>query len=273
MQGESTVPVIDGRAEARFWERVQKTESCWWWLGRLNADGYGRLTIGQMDFGAHRLSYQIHYEPIPAGCVIAHLCDQPGCVRPDHLQAVTQQANIRQMFARGRGRPSGPRARPLVLNRRSLIAKPGTAAGFWTHADRGPGCWTWTGRRHEAGYGIVEKAGVSSPYRAHRLSWELTYGPIPKGLFVCHRCDNRLCVRPDHLFLGTHAQNMADMRAKGRDARGVRTGNATLDPERVQAMRRLQAVGLSYSRVAQLFGVSVMTAHSAITRRTWKHVP
>lgn len=101
------------------------------------------------------------------------------------------------------------------------------ATRFWRKVKRGPPdeCWPWTGRRGGRGYGRVGSCG------AHRLAWELTNGAIPAGLWVLHRCDNPPCVNPSHLWLGTHADNMADMRAKGRSARGDRHGSR-LHPER-----------------------------------------
>lgn len=83
-------------------------------------------------------------------------------------------------------------------------------------------CWLWLAATNPSGYGKMSKGGHAAPLvAAHRLSWELHYGPVPDGLFVLHRCDNPPCVRPDHLFLGTHDDNMADATAKGR-MRGTR---------------------------------------------------
>lgn len=85
---------------------------------------------------------------------------------------------------------------------------------FWAKVDRGGECWRWTAGCDSSGYGSlrVEHAKIS----AHRLSWQLHHGPIPPGQNVLHRCDNPRCVRPSHLFLGTQADNIADMLAKGR---------------------------------------------------------
>lgn len=85
---------------------------------------------------------------------------------------------------------------------------------FWAHVAQSEGCWEWQASVFRTGYGQFRDGGRSM--RAHRVAWELVNGPIPEGLHVCHRCDNRKCVRPDHLFLGTRSDNMQDMSAKGR---------------------------------------------------------
>lgn len=86
---------------------------------------------------------------------------------------------------------------------------------FWGYVSINPeGCWEWTGQRARFGYGRA--AHLFGTHLAHRISWTLANGPIPKGLFVCHHCDNPPCVRPDHLFLGTASDNIRDAWAKGR---------------------------------------------------------
>ena len=92
---------------------------------------------------------------------------------------------------------------------------------FWSKVNKTDGCWLWTGYRFHAGYGGFHESQPKRTVRlAHRVAWELTNGLIPDGLHVCHTCDNRSCVRPDHLFLGTNADNVADKVAKGRQAKG-----------------------------------------------------
>lgn len=88
-----------------------------------------------------------------------------------------------------------------------------TPARFWAKVDRGDDCWEWTGIKDPNGYG---RCGMFGETLAHRVAWKLTREAIPGGLFVLHRCDNPPCCNPDHLFLGTQADNIADMDHKGR---------------------------------------------------------
>ena len=90
-------------------------------------------------------------------------------------------------------------------------------------------CWEWTGAQFANGYGAFQVNGKT--VRAHRFAWELAHGPIPEGIRVLHHCDNRLCCRPDHLFLGTDADNAADKIAKGRDRRPARPPRKTHCPQ------------------------------------------
>jgi hypothetical protein len=94
------------------------------------------------------------------------------------------------------------------------------AARFWAKATRG-GCWLWQGYRDRDGYGHHHYNGRR--WRAHRLAWTLARGPIPGGLYVCHRCDNPPCVNPAHLELGTQKENIGDCLAKGRFKRALKT--------------------------------------------------
>lgn len=107
---------------------------------------------------------------------------------------------------------------------------PSEMASFWSRVDTSGECWLWTGAKTELGYGLF--LDNRRRLRAHRVAYALTYGEFPDELVVCHRCDNPRCVRPNHLFLGTQTDNLADMTAKGRRARGDTSG-AHLHPERL----------------------------------------
>lgn len=91
-----------------------------------------------------------------------------------------------------------------------------TSERFWRYVKKTKKCWLWIGTRQKPGYGRLGLPGGKRVEYAHRLSWIIHKGPIPVGLKVLHTCDNPPCVRPSHLFLGTHEDNVADMWAKGR---------------------------------------------------------
>jgi hypothetical protein len=134
------------------------------------------------------------------------------------------------------------------------------------------GCILWNGSVHANGYGMIKK-DKRSPRRAHRVVWELTHGPIPDGLMVCHHCDNRRCVNLEHLFLGTHQDNMDDMIAKGRNAVGERCPQAKLTEEKVRLARKLHKAGThTQQQIADLLGVQRAAIAKIVTYQRWKHI-
>jgi hypothetical protein len=136
-------------------------------------------------------------------------------------------------------------------------------------AREGNGCLTWRGARVH-GYGTISISGAKR--RVHRVAWEIARGPIPGGMAVCHRCDNRACIDVDHLFLGTLADNNADMMNKGRfvPVLGEKNGRAKLTPEQVAA---IVADPRGRVAIAAEYGISKYHVNALKRRRNWKHLP
>lgn len=109
-------------------------------------------------------------------------------------------------------------------------------ASFWKHYEvDSNGCWVWNLTPDKDGYGTLKYKNKSKFY-AHRAAYELAIGPIPEGLLVLHKCDNRLCINPEHLYIGTHEDNMRDVRERNR-RKGDKSGNRKLTQEQVNEIR------------------------------------
>jgi hypothetical protein len=148
---------------------------------------------------------------------------------------------------------------------------------FWAKVDKTGTCWLWRGAVTPKGYGMVAFMGQQT--YAHRLAYEITYGPFMLGLFVCHKCDVPACVRPDHLFLGTPADNSADMVRKGRTPKTRRPytrrtdrppRNAKLTADQAAEIRTLYAAGMTQVALAAKFGVSHTSIYFVLKDITYR---
>lgn len=147
---------------------------------------------------------------------------------------------------------------------------------FWSHVSKSDTCWHWTAARNQGGYGRLQLTGSPRKVLAHRLSYELHYGSIPEGthVHVLHRCDNPACVRPDHLYLGTDADNVHDMMGKGRNwiPYGEEQWGAKLTRADVLEIRKLAADGVTQTALSRQFGVCLSQVRNIVQRKKWRHV-
>lgn len=151
-------------------------------------------------------------------------------------------------------------------------------ARFWSKVRKTPGCWEWAASKNNSGYGCF--SFNSKRWGAHRFSWLIHHGDS-KGLFVLHSCDNRSCVNPSHLWVGTQSANLQDMIKKKRHrgvthpnsyATGSRHHNAKLTTAKVKQIRALRFEGLSYYQIAKQFEVSRQHIRTLCLRKSWRRV-
>lgn len=223
----------------RFWSNVNKTETCWLWTRKYVAGNRSLCNEqGRME-SAQRIAWRLHGFELPKkGEWLVPKCRNKNCVRPDHLHVVKH-------------------GHPLTLEEK-----------FWPYVEKTEGCWIWSGTIVE-GRGQIGSIRPTKRHKAHRVSWMIHKGDIPTGLLVCHKCDNGLCVNPDHLFLGTTRDNMNDKVRKGRQYRGNRHHNAKLTFEKAQEMRRLFSAGKTRIELCSIYGVGKEAVANVIFGEAW----
>jgi len=174
-----------------------------------------------------------------------------------------------------------------IVMPKGVYSRPSDEKRFWSRVNKdgplhqvlGTKCWTWTGatlKCKNSEYGLIKAHGRNG-HLAHRLSYEIRFGKFNQDMNVCHHCDNPICVNPDHLFLGTNADNAADRDAKGRQVirRGEEFTHAKLTDDDVREIRRryIPFDSLNGTRaLGREFGVSKTVIRGVIIRRIWKHV-
>lgn len=216
----------------RFDKQVDKSQECWIWLGRVNSRGSGIFKVGDRVYTSKQFSYLRHFGILPQGKCLISSCDNKLCVNPQHLKLADELGPERLFW-------------PKVL-----ILGPEE-------------CWNWAAGTFSHGYGKFSQ-GIKyslSPY-AHIASYQLHNSDYDLSKFVCHRCDNKLCVNPKHLFLGTAQDNVTDMISKGRNYHKV-------SPEEVISIREDTR---TLKLIAEEYNMSHQQVSNIKLRKSWKHI-
>jgi hypothetical protein len=188
----------------------QSSAGCWEWTGRTNKDGYGKFYLGGVHVAAHRAAYELLVGPIPEGLVLDHLCCNPRCVNPEHLEPVTGAENLLRGMTYALQRDIEG---PVELGERLLVDDK-VINQFWSKVSKGAfdDCWLWTGSKSRDGYGYFWAGGVPAGARqqwlAHRFAYFASVGLVPRGYVLDHTCGSRACVRPSHLEPVTPRENV-----------------------------------------------------------------
>jgi hypothetical protein len=138
---------------------------------------------------------------------------------------------------------------------------------FLSKVEKTESCWEWKGTINRRGYGRMRHKGVNT--HAHRVSYKLYRGEIPRDMLVCHKCDNPSCVNPEHLFIGSHKDNMEDRQTKQRQAKGEKIGLSKLTNEQV---RKIRVDNRSTRKIARDYGVHHSQIARIKTHEAWAHV-
>jgi hypothetical protein len=243
----------------RFWNGVEKAsdDECWEWKKGKGSGGYGHIKVNGSIISAHRLSWEIHNGDIPSGEIISHSCGNRSCVNPNHL--------ILGCSCRLKNSSRTPGSR---LSNISITDR------FWRGVIKSDDytCWEWIKNKNAGGYGRISISGKI--ISAHRLSWEIHFGPIPDDMCVCHHCDNRSCVNPNHLFLGTYKDNNNDMVSKGRHhpCIGEKNPKAKLKETDIATIIKLNKSGFDALTISRKYSVTSNNIRHIINGKSWKHL-
>ncbi len=248
--------------EQRFWGKVVKHENgCW-------EHPAGSVRFGACTVSPRRLAWQFlgHPEPGENQQLRAH-CLNPECINPAHMDVLRVAVGV--VKARTR-----PRAFALSLENFDPEEVDGIRRRFKrkVSVDEQNGCWLWNGRPRN-GYGQFHVRSLGMMVPAHRAGYALFKGPIPEGVLVRHGgCHDSKCVNPDHMELGTHADNMRDRARDGTSNRGERNGMARLTEGDVRSIRRGLVRGQTYRDLGKQFKVSDSVIGDIARGKTWGHL-
>lgn len=278
----------------RFFSEVKQGDAHWEWTASCGSDGIGQLSVEGRPKSARRVSWELRFGAVPAGHSVFVSCPNHICVKPDHLftadaaklasekltQDLTGQVfGLLTVESRADNNEFGVlywtcRCQcDALVTRRGNTLKVGSfftcgkiECRFWEKVDKngpipvhkpelGP-CWVWTGATKDTGYGVLRIPSTKQNALVHVFSWEQENGPVLDGLFVLHHCDNRPCVRPVHLFTGTHQDNMDDMVAKGRTAQHKKYMS---DSEGAGLVADYRSGLFTYEQLSEKYGVTSKT--------------
>jgi len=235
-------------------ERAVLIDDCWKWP-HTNTQGFGQINLldkpnrRYISLKAHIASYVLFKGAYEEGQFITQTCGNKSCCNPDHLIAKNYSDKEFPELKKSKDKE-------YILG--NIEKDPKT------------GCWNWTGSIKDTGYGQIgtwdneKKKHVT--LKAHKVAYELWKGPVPKGVWVLHKCDNRKCVNPDHLFLGNNSDNIIDCSMKGRH------GLAKLTEYKVRRIKKLYSEGYSQRDLALKFSVSKHTIYSVLQNKTYRWV-
>lgn len=241
---------MDDSTRERLMQKVSvdSESGCWLWTAMKHYSGFGRMKVNNRPRMVHVLMYEDLHGAVPKDKRIRHTCGNRLCVNPDHMRIAS------------RGRPRATEPVDLMQRLMAKVDKSGDG-----------GCWNWTAAVMKKGYGVLNARRTY--HRVHRLSYILHVGVIPEGMHVLHKCDNRRCVNPEHLFLGTQADNMTDKKLKGRAPKGSSNAAAKLKDNEVASIKTLLARGsCSQPFLARWFNVSQSAIHMIARGKNWSHL-
>lgn len=220
-----------------------RDEDCWVWTGGKNTIGRPTMTKEVRVDGKRIVTtwypqtvlYENFYNQKKPARYMDMTCGNKLCCNPAHM-------------------------RPRTFDNR-----------FWGKVEKSNdenGCWIWKGFLHKNGYGVINIDGKNQ--FVHRVSYQIAYNEeIPEDMMILHSCNNRACVNPAHLRIGTHEQNMKDMTEASRQARGCYNGNATLTEGQVLQIKEFISKGVPKKYIAMIFGTGFSTIKDIASGRTW----
>ncbi len=214
-----------------------KVSGCILWLGSKSTKGYVVFWFAGKECYAQNFIYEKIFGKISNDSVVKHTCGNRICCNPEHLKILSDEER------------------------------------FWSKVDKKgeDDCWNWTAMKNKKRYGNFT-VNIRT-IQVHRYSYELTYGKIPEGVNVCHKCDNKLCVNPKHLFLGTQKDNMEDMVKKGRSLKGEKNNSSKLtDKDIIEIIEMYKNKSIPVKTISQKYNVNYQTIREICRGLRWKHI-